>query len=38
MKRVVAQYVVVCLTCQKEKVEHQKPGGLLQSLDVLKWK
>jgi len=38
MKRVVAQYVLVCLACQKEKIEHQKPGGLLPSLDVLAWK
>jgi len=38
MKTIVAQYVVACLTCQREKVEHQKPDGLLQPLDVLEWK
>lgn len=27
-----------CLTCQKSKVEHQKPSGLMQSLDILEWK
>ena len=27
-----------CLTCQKSKVEHQKPAGLLTPLDVPEWK
>jgi len=27
-----------CLTCQRVKVEHKKPGGLLQPLRILKWK
>lgn len=30
MKRDITQYVVACLTCQKAKVEYQRPGGLLQ--------
>jgi len=30
MKKEIARYVVACLTCQKAKVEHQRPGGLLQ--------
>ena len=29
MKRDVAQFVSACLTCQKAKVEHQRPGGNL---------
>nr|KYP47134.1 Retrovirus-related Pol polyprotein from transposon 17.6 [Cajanus cajan] len=29
MKREIAEYVVACLTCQKAKVEHQKPSGLM---------
>jgi len=29
MKKEIAQYVATCLTCQKAKVEHQRPGGLL---------
>lgn len=29
MKKHVAEYVASCLTCQKAKVEHQKPAGLL---------
>ena len=27
-----------CLICQKSKVEHQKPTGLLTLLDIPKWK
>src|ERR1044072_3103510 len=27
MKKQVAEYVASCLTCQKAKVEHQKPAG-----------
>jgi hypothetical protein len=38
MKKHVAKYVSSCLTCQKAKVEHQKPAGLLQSLSVPQWK
>jgi len=30
--------VYACLTCQKSKVEHQKPTGLLTPLDVPEWK
>jgi len=29
MKKDVAQFVSVCLTCQKVKVEHQRPGEIL---------
>src|SRR4030065_345442 len=38
LKRDVAQFVYSCLTCQKSKVEHQKPAGLLTPLDVPEWK
>jgi len=38
MKKDVAQFVSACLTCQKAKVEHQRPGGILQSLEVPIWK
>jgi len=34
LKRDVAQFVYACLTCQKLKVEHQKPARLLTPLDV----
>jgi len=29
LKREVAEYVATCLTCQKAKIEHQKPVGPL---------
>ena len=38
MKREVAQFVYACLTCQKSKVEHQKPAGLMQPLEIPEWK
>ena len=38
MKKHVADFVQRCLTCQKEKPEHQRPIGLLQPLEVAEWK
>ncbi|WVZ63655.1 hypothetical protein U9M48_013269 [Paspalum notatum var. saurae] len=38
MKRVVAEYVAICDTCQRVKAEHQRPIGLLQPLKVPEWK
>ncbi|WVZ76143.1 LOW QUALITY PROTEIN: hypothetical protein U9M48_024141, partial [Paspalum notatum var. saurae] len=38
MKRAVAEYVAVCDTCQRVKVEHQRPADLLQSLKIPEWK
>nr|KYP36184.1 Transposon Ty3-G Gag-Pol polyprotein [Cajanus cajan] len=38
MKKEIAEYVASCIVCQKVKVEHQKPGGLLQMMEVPKWK
>jgi len=38
MKRDVAQFVSACFTCQKAKVEHQRPGGNLQPLEIPVWK
>lgn len=39
MKRDVAKYVAKCAVCQQVKIEHQRPGGLLQSLPIpeCKW-
>jgi len=34
----VTDFVAQCLVCQKAKIEHQRPGGTLQRLDVPKWK
>ena len=34
MKKDVALFVARCLTCQKVKIEHRRPAGLLQPLEV----
>jgi hypothetical protein len=38
MKKDVAAHVALCDVCQRVKVEHQRPAGLLQPLQVLEWK
>jgi hypothetical protein len=38
MKKDIAEFVSKCLTCQKIKVEHQRPSGPLQPLDIPEWK
>ena len=38
MKRDVATYVSKCHTCQEVKVEHQRPGGLSQDIEIPTWK
>jgi hypothetical protein len=38
MKRDIAEYVSLCDTYQRVKVEHQRPAGLLQALKILEWK
>ena len=38
MKRDVARYVEKCLTCLREKAEHQRPHGKLQPLEIPVWK
>ena len=38
MKKDIAEFVSKCSTCQLVKVDHQKPSGLLQPLEVLAWK
>ena len=38
MKREVSQFVAKCATCQRVKVEHMRPMGLLQPLEVPEWK
>jgi hypothetical protein len=38
MKKDVAEFVHACLTCQKSKIEHQKPIGLMQPLSIPEWK
>jgi len=38
MKTDVADFVAACLVCQKAKIEHQRPGGTLESLEIPQWK
>jgi hypothetical protein len=38
MKRDVTEYVALCDTCQRVKVEHQRLARLLQPLKILEWK
>ncbi|XP_072087425.1 uncharacterized protein [Arachis hypogaea] len=38
MKNDEALYVSKCLTCQKEKIEQQRPSGTLQPLEIPQWK
>ncbi|GKE08568.1 putative reverse transcriptase domain-containing protein [Tanacetum coccineum] len=38
IKKDIALYVSKCLTCSKIKTEHQRPSGLLQQPEILKWK
>ena len=38
MKKDIADYVAVCDVCQRVKVEHQKPAGLLQPMSIPEWK
>jgi hypothetical protein len=38
MKREIAKFVSECHTCQRVKAEHQSPAGLMQPLDIPKWK
>jgi hypothetical protein len=38
MKREIAEYVAICDSCQRIKVEHQMPTGLLQPLQIPQWK
>ena len=38
MKQDVAEFVSRCLVCQKVKIEHKRPGGMLQPLPIPEWK
>nr|GEX34799.1 putative reverse transcriptase domain-containing protein [Tanacetum cinerariifolium] len=38
MKADIATYVSKCLTCSKDKAEHQRPSGLLVQPKIPKWK
>ncbi|XP_070057140.1 uncharacterized protein [Nicotiana tomentosiformis] len=38
MKRNIAEFVAQCPNCRHVKIEHQKPGGLLQAIEIPTWK
>ena len=38
MKKDVAEFVAKCLTCQKVKIEHKRPQGTVQPLEIPGWK
>jgi hypothetical protein len=38
VKKEIDNFIVGCLECQKFKVEHRHPIGLLQPLTILEWK
>jgi len=38
MERDIADFVAKCPNCQQVKVEHQKPGGMTQEIDIPTWK
>ena len=38
MKRSIGSFVQRCMTCQQVKAEHQRPSGLLRSLEIPEWK
>jgi len=38
MKRDVAEFVSRCLVCQQVKIEHQRPAGVMQRIELPEWK
>ncbi|KAH0670724.1 hypothetical protein KY285_025700 [Solanum tuberosum] len=38
MKKDIAEFISKCPNCQQVKVEHQRPGGLLQNIPIPTWK
>jgi hypothetical protein len=38
MKKDVVDYIARCMECQRVKVEHRHPTGLLQPLPIPEWK
>ena len=37
MKKDVSDFVTKCMVCQRVKMEHQVPSGLLQPIRILEW-
>jgi hypothetical protein len=38
MRRIIVEYVAQCPSCQLVKVEHQRPIGQVQPLEIPMWK
>ncbi|RZC11704.1 Transposon Tf2-9 polyprotein, partial [Glycine soja] len=38
MKKEVSEFVYACLVCHKAKIEHHRPSGKLQPLEIPQWK
>ena len=38
MKKNITKFIAKCIECQKVKIEHQHPTGLLQQLPIPEWK
>ncbi|XP_070046620.1 uncharacterized protein [Nicotiana tomentosiformis] len=38
MKKDIAEFVAQCPNCQQVKIEHQKPSGILQAMEIPTWK
>ncbi|WMV45366.1 hypothetical protein MTR67_038751 [Solanum verrucosum] len=38
MKKGIAEFVAKCPNCQQVKVEHQRPVGMAQNIELPKWK
>jgi len=38
MKMEIAEFVARCIVCQQVKIEHQRPAGLLEPLEIPQWK
>ncbi|WMV49781.1 hypothetical protein MTR67_043166 [Solanum verrucosum] len=38
MKKCIAEFGAKCPNCQEVKVEHQRPGGMVQNIELPEWK
>ena len=38
IKKYIIEFVAKCSYCQQVKVEHQRPGGLAQNIELSEWK
>ena len=38
MKKDIVAFIAKCATCQQVKVEHQRPGGMMQEFGIPTWK